>query len=146
MSIDNLLHKALEKTDWDFVSRCFRSLGLKYYDTEHIPTKKELVTDLTEIIEATFELVNDEDETFQIVTPHWIVCLQKNEDSKEYLLEVIFTPLTLFASSKKDKDDTTTINHGKLKQRIDIALKKENYELAAKIQEVLDNYNTKTKP
>lgn len=138
-----LLHKALENINWDYVSRSFRGLGISWYGGERVPTKKELINDLTEIIEITFDNLESDPEATQTVTPHWIVCLEEDKETKELLLEVIFTPFALFINSKGSTDKTMSINIEKLKERLKMALQKENYELASLIQESLDNYNIK---
>jgi len=141
MNQNKLLHKALESVDWDYVTRSFRNLGLQWYGSEKVPTKKELITDLTEIIEVAFDSVDEENLSAQVITPHWIVCVEKDEQSKELLLEIIFTPFALFISSNDKNSKTTVINIEKLKQRLKIALEKESYEIAGLIQSTLDNYN-----
>jgi len=143
---NKLLHKALESVDWDYVARSFQNLGLQWYGSEtKVPTKKELTTDLTEIIETAFNSVGEENMSTQIVTPHWIVCVEKDEGSDEVLLEILFTPFTLLTSSRDKSEKIENVNIDKLNQRLKMALEKENYELASLIQETLDNYNTKNK-
>ena len=141
MNQNKLLHKALESVDWDYVTRSFRNLGLQWYGSEKVPTKKELITDLTEIIEVAFNSIDEENPSTQVITPHWIVCVEKDEQSEELLLEIIFTPFALFISSNDKSSKTTVINIEKLKQRLKIALEKESYEIAGLIQSTLDNYN-----
>ena len=141
---NKLLHRALESVDWDYVTRSFQDLGLQWYGSKKVPTKKELITDLTEIIEIAFEDVSGEDNSTQLVTPHWIVCIEKDQSSDELLLEILFTPFALFISSSNKTRKMINNNIEKLKQRLSMALERESYELAGIIQETLDNYNIKT--
>lgn len=143
MNNSTLLHKALESVNWDYVHRSFRGLGVQWYGSEKMPSKKDLINDLTEIIEVTFENLEVDSEATQTVTSHWIVCLEEDEETKELLLEIMFTPITLFIGSKGAIDKTHSINLEKLKERLKIALQRENYELAGLIQETLDNYKIK---
>lgn len=141
MNTSKLIHKTLENVNWDYVTRSFRGLGLQWYGSEKIPTKKELVTDLTEIIEAACEKLDTNSLTSQIVTPYWIVVAEQDEESKEVLLEVIFTPFVVLTSSEKENNQTTEMNREKLNNRLNIAVDKENYELATSIRGILDTYN-----
>lgn len=142
MNYSKLLHQALENTNWDYIVRSFRGIGVQWYGSEKLPTKKELIADLTEIIQATFEKLDSELTSTQTVTPHWIVCVEEEEDTKVLMLEVIFTPFALFIDSK-GVNKTQTINLEKFKERLTIALDKENYEIAALVQEALNNYKAK---
>lgn len=137
-----LLHQALENVNWDYVVRSFRGMDLQWYGSTKTPTRKELVADLTEIIQVTFENY-ETDETTQTVTPYWIVCIEESENKKKGLaIEIIFTPFVVHVDSKGN-NKTVDVNIGKFKERLNIALRKENYELAAIIQEVLDEYESK---
>jgi hypothetical protein len=141
MNNSKLLHQVLENINWDYVTRSFRG-DVKWYGSEKVPTKNELIADLTEIVEVTFENLDADATVTQTVTPYWIVCIEEDEKTSELLLEVIFSPFAVFVNSK-GVNKTKMVNSEKLRERLTIALRKENYELAGLIQDVLDQYDSK---
>lgn len=141
MNRDKLLHKALESIDWDFVQGCFKTLKLDWYEQKKAPTKKELVEDVCELVATAYEQLDVEGETeSQVVTNHWIVMLEYEEETNNLLLEIIFTPIAIFIASDEqtEKIDYIHTDMKKLKTRLKLALQNENYELAAKIKKILD--------
>lgn len=139
MDKTTLLHNALQEIDWDLVHNNFKNFDLLWYD-DTTPTKKEIIEDVTELINVALDAL-DEDKNdnvqSQVVANHWIICAEKTEEDNEVLLEVLFTPTTSFVASSSESQKEA-IQQEKLNERLKVALKNENYELAARIKKMLE--------
>lgn len=131
MDKNTLIHNVIKQVKWDFVLSILTESN--YTLTNKKLTKKQLVDDLIMHLEAV--ITNKKN---RLVTDIWIInCVYDDNDTDYVFVEVLFTPIRIWADSKKEKcykDDEIL----RLEKRLELAVQLEQYEKASEIKKTLD--------
>lgn len=125
---DKFIHDVLNQIPWEYVKSSFKTLNLPWYEVGK-PTKSDLIFDLNDLIITAMKQPGVE-----IVTEHWTVCFWHGKEKP--FIEVVFTPIIIFHTPNNKVSKRQRLE--KLKNRLELAKKTENYELCSKIQKTID--------
>lgn len=128
INVDKIIHNILNSINWEYVCHSYQKLELTFNGKKKV-SQKQLAADLRELL---IDVIKTK-KSF-VSANKWLIYYFEDKDM--FTLEVNFAPISSYQDSfgKIDK----YLEAQQLKKQLDFAKEAENYERAAKIQQLID--------
>lgn len=141
---EKMISEIIRNINWNRIRHFHQALDVKWQFKDqkgHIVERAPTITELKEELRSLTKFVMVEDEK-TLETGSWLIKWKKNttEDTNS-VLEVFF--ILDEAYSIHEHEIKTNVSIDKLNEELEIAVKNEDYERAAKIRDLISSYTEK---